>query len=156
MFGCKCLSRSQFGHPAPWPWACQCKRELSPCAHLPPRPVLCITGDGRAGLNNPDPLKTSRYLNKQDDLAGGQIRGLRSAVLLSLGFGVCAGQSPTYPSTNHPNHQCKMFKCRSWSCFQQYPSECHPIMSLQIPTQQQLPEELSLSLSPPQPLSQTH
>ena len=56
-------------------------------------------------LNNPDPLITSRYLNKQDDLAGGQTRGLRSAVLLSLGFGVCEGQSPTYPSANHPGQR---------------------------------------------------
>ena len=60
-----------------------------------------------AGLNNPDPLRTSRCLNKQDDLAGGQTGDYE--VLYSLGFGVCEGQSPTYPSANHPGQRYQQF-----------------------------------------------
>ena len=64
----------------------------------PPMP-LGIPMYGRksipAHLLNSSPEKTTRPGR------GGHLRGLRRVGILSLAFGVCAGQSPTYPSANH-------------------------------------------------------
>ena len=51
-------------------------------AHTSHLILSCVSqGTGGRVSISPEPLKISKYLNKQDDLAGGQIRGLRSAVL---------------------------------------------------------------------------
>ena len=72
-------------------------------AHTSHLVLSCVSqGTGGRVSISAEPLKISKYLNKQDDLARGESTGLRRAVFLSLGFGVCAGHIPTYPSASHP------------------------------------------------------